>query len=86
MIVHSNHRSEPSPPSPSPKRRRTDEETDPHLGPPPLRGRPAPIKTTGYGHPLGGTAGAEVVPSPVVMGFDFQSIDEDQLKTVSAAS
>ncbi|WVQ97939.1 hypothetical protein IAU59_005058 [Kwoniella sp. CBS 9459] len=57
------------------------------LGPPPSRnGRPGqlpPIK------PIGFAAAREArredgggLPSPVVMGFDFKAIDEDQLKTV----
>ncbi|WVF69901.1 hypothetical protein IAT40_004684 [Kwoniella sp. CBS 6097] len=57
------------------------------LGPPPPRsGRPGqlpPIK------PIGFAAAREArredgggLPSPVVMGFDFKAIDEDQLKTV----
>lgn len=54
----------------------------------PTRGRPPPIK------PVGFAAGRESrrqsdgfdpsIPSPVIMGFDYKTIDAEQLKTVSA--
>lgn len=50
---------------------------------------PAPIKPIGFAasrenrRESGGIVGEPAVPSPVVMGFDFQKVDEDQLKTVS---
>lgn len=49
----------------------------------------APIKPIGFAasrenrRESGGGVGDSALPSPVVMGFDFQKVDEDQLKTVS---
>jgi hypothetical protein len=49
----------------------------------------APIKPIGFAasrenrRESGGLAGEPALPSPVVMGFDFQKVDDDQLKTVS---
>jgi hypothetical protein len=49
----------------------------------------APIKPIGFAaarenrRESGGIAGDAALPSPVVMGFDFQKVDEDQLKTVN---
>lgn len=49
----------------------------------------APIKPIGFAasrenrRESGGVAGDAALPSPVVMGFDFQKVDDDQIKTVS---
>lgn len=55
-----------------------------------MSGSLAPIKPIGFAaarenrRESGGMAGEPALPSPVVMGFDFQKVDDDQLKTVSS--
>lgn len=56
------------------------------LGPPSRRSQLAPIRPIGFAaareQRRDGESGDQAIPSPVVMGFDFKQVDEDQLKTV----